>query len=94
MRCAYCGDLIESDRDIAWVEGTAICPKCAKKGRILRRGCFTVWAVMAILMMLVMLLVGALVFFPAPNSSALQKGTRPHGQLTERCLSVFNGLTG
>jgi hypothetical protein len=65
MRCGSCGGVIESEDDVAWVRGTAICPECMAKGRATQRAFFTVWLVLLILILGVPLLLclGGVVFY-------------------------------
>lgn len=65
MRCASCGDVIGSERDVVWVRGTAICPACAAKGRTIQKTFLTVWLVFVLLMFALplALCVGAVVLF-------------------------------
>lgn len=56
MRCASCGCAIETEDDIIWLRGTAVCPECAKKGRVFQRAFFTVWIVVAIFVIAVPIL--------------------------------------
>ena len=65
MRCGSCGCLIESEDDVTWNRGTAICPECAKKGRTFQRAFFGVWLVFAIFILAVPILmcVGGVLLF-------------------------------